>query len=116
MMRSSASRQNASTPSLAPSSPRIGVCGINPHAGKNGLVRYGEEERLIEPGVRLAVAQGIDVRGPLPAGALFFRAARGDVGIVVAMCHDYPPKPTTRRFPMPPAYRPAGADGIPGFG
>ena len=68
--------------------PRIGVCGINPHAGENGLFGYGEEERLIEPGVRLAVAEGIDVRGPLPADTLFFRAARGDFHIVVAMYHD----------------------------
>ena len=68
--------------------PRIGVCGINPHAGENGLFGYGEEERLIEPGVRLAVAEGIDVRGPLPADTLFFRAARGDFDIVVAMYHD----------------------------
>jgi 4-hydroxythreonine-4-phosphate dehydrogenase len=68
--------------------PRIGVCGINPHAGENGLFGYGEEERLIEPGVRLAVAEGIDVRGPLPADTLFFRAARGDFDVVVAMYHD----------------------------
>jgi 4-hydroxythreonine-4-phosphate dehydrogenase len=68
--------------------PRIGVCGINPHAGENGLFGYGEEERLIEPGVRLAIAEGIDVSGPLPADTLFFRAARGDFDIVVAMYHD----------------------------
>lgn len=68
--------------------PRIGVCGINPHAGENGLFGYGEEERLIEPGVRQAVAEGIDVSGPLPADTLFFRAARGDFDIVVAMYHD----------------------------
>jgi len=68
--------------------PRIGVCGINPHAGENGLFGYDEEERQIEPGVRLAAAEGIDVRGPLPADTLFFRAARGDFDIVVAMYHD----------------------------
>jgi len=68
--------------------PRIGVCGINPHAGENGLFGYGEEERQIVPGIARAVAEGIAADGPLPADTLFFRAARGDFDIVVAMYHD----------------------------
>ena len=68
--------------------PRIGVCGINPHAGEHGLFGYGEEERQIEPGVARAAAEGIAVDGPLPADTLFFRAARGDFDVVVAMYHD----------------------------
>jgi 4-hydroxythreonine-4-phosphate dehydrogenase len=68
--------------------PRIGVCGINPHAGEHGLFGYGEEERQIAPGVARAVGEGIAVDGPLPADTLFFRAARGDFDIVVAMYHD----------------------------
>jgi 4-hydroxythreonine-4-phosphate dehydrogenase len=68
--------------------PRIGVCGINPHAGENGLFGRGEEAEKIDPAVREAQARGIDVRGPLPADTLFFLAARGDFDIVVAMYHD----------------------------
>jgi 4-hydroxythreonine-4-phosphate dehydrogenase len=68
--------------------PRIGVCGINPHAGEHGLFGEGEEETKIEPAVRRAVHAGIDVHGPLPADTLFFRAARGDFDVVVAMYHD----------------------------
>jgi 4-hydroxythreonine-4-phosphate dehydrogenase len=68
--------------------PRIGVCGINPHAGESGLFGRGEEEEKIIPAVRAAQARGIDVTGPLPADTLFFRAARGDFDIVVAMYHD----------------------------
>ena len=68
--------------------PRIGVCGINPHAGENGLFGRGEEASKIEPAVRNARARGWDVRGPLPADTLFFLAARGDYDIVVAMYHD----------------------------
>lgn len=68
--------------------PRIGVCGINPHAGENGLFGRGEEATKIEPAVRHAQARGIDVKGPLPADTLFFLAARGDFDIVVAMYHD----------------------------
>ncbi|MFK7692332.1 4-hydroxythreonine-4-phosphate dehydrogenase PdxA [Paenibacillus sp. HJGM_3] len=69
-------------------SPKIAVCGINPHAGENGLFGYGEEEEKIIPGVQKAQAEGIQVVGPLPADTLFFRATRGDFDIVVAMYHD----------------------------
>jgi 4-hydroxythreonine-4-phosphate dehydrogenase len=68
--------------------PRIGVCGINPHAGENGLFGRGEEASKIEPAVKKSQSHGIDVRGPLPADTLFFLAARGDFDIVVAMYHD----------------------------
>jgi 4-hydroxythreonine-4-phosphate dehydrogenase len=68
--------------------PRIGVCGINPHAGENGLFGRGEEAEKIEPAVRAARERGWDVRGPLPADTLFYLAARGDYDIVVAMYHD----------------------------
>ena len=69
-------------------SPRIAVCGINPHAGENGLFGRGEEAEKIEPAVAAAVADGIDVHGPLPADTAFFRAVRGDFDLVVAMYHD----------------------------
>jgi len=68
--------------------PRIGVCGINPHAGEHGLFGHGEEESKIEPAVRACQARGWEVEGPLPADTLFFRAGRGDFDIVVAMYHD----------------------------
>lgn len=68
--------------------PRIGVCGINPHAGENGLFGYGEEEEKIVPAVKLLQARGLDITGPLPADTLFYRAGRGDFDLVVAMYHD----------------------------
>jgi 4-hydroxythreonine-4-phosphate dehydrogenase len=68
--------------------PRIGVCGINPHAGEHGLFGHGEEEEKIEPAIRELQARGINVEGPLPADTLFFRAQRGDFDLVVAMYHD----------------------------
>jgi 4-phospho-D-threonate 3-dehydrogenase / 4-phospho-D-erythronate 3-dehydrogenase len=68
--------------------PRIAVCGINPHAGENGLFGYGEEEEKLQPGIEQALAEGINVTGPLPADTLFFRAGRGDFDIVVACYHD----------------------------
>jgi 4-hydroxythreonine-4-phosphate dehydrogenase len=68
--------------------PRVGVCGINPHAGEHGLFGRGEEEMKVIPAVEAARARGIDVEGPLPADALFYRAGRGDFDLVVAMYHD----------------------------
>jgi 4-phospho-D-threonate 3-dehydrogenase / 4-phospho-D-erythronate 3-dehydrogenase len=68
--------------------PSIAVCGINPHAGENGLFGHGEEEDKIVPAIEAAQAEGIDARGPLPADTVFFRAGRGDFDLVVAMYHD----------------------------
>lgn len=68
--------------------PRVAVCGINPHAGENGLFGNGEEEEKLQPGIERAQQEGINVVGPLPADTLFFRAGRGDFDIVVACYHD----------------------------
>jgi 4-hydroxythreonine-4-phosphate dehydrogenase len=68
--------------------PRIAVCGINPHAGENGLFGHGEEEEKIVPAIERLQADGIDARGPLPADTVFFVAGRGDYDLVVAMYHD----------------------------
>ncbi|RKD69499.1 4-hydroxythreonine-4-phosphate dehydrogenase [Sinobaca qinghaiensis] len=68
--------------------PRIAVCGINPHAGENGLFGQGEEEEKLAPAIEKAQQQGMDVVGPWPADTLFYRAVRGDFDIVVACYHD----------------------------
>ncbi len=66
---------------------RIGVCGLNPHAGEGGHI--GDEElTTIAPAVRAAQSRGIDAVGPLSADALFYYAYRGDYDAVVAMYHD----------------------------
>ncbi len=67
--------------------PRIAVCGLNPHAGEDGL--FGDEERReIGPAIEAARRGGLDVHGPLPADTLFSRARGGEFDIVVAMYHD----------------------------
>lgn len=67
--------------------PRIGVAGLNPHAGEGGL--FGDEEaREIRPAVNDARAAGIDASGPWPPDTLFWRAGRGEFDLVVAMYHD----------------------------
>jgi 4-hydroxythreonine-4-phosphate dehydrogenase len=68
-------------------SPRIGVAGLNPHAGEHGL--FGrEEEMAIVPAIQAARARAIDVAGPFPADTLFVRATRGEFDVVVACYHD----------------------------
>jgi 4-hydroxythreonine-4-phosphate dehydrogenase len=67
--------------------PRIGVAGLNPHAGEGGL--FGREEiEQITPAIEAARAEGFDVKGPIPADTLFYRARRGEFDFIVAMYHD----------------------------
>ncbi len=67
--------------------PMIGVCGVNPHAGDNGVLGT-EDRRLIAPAVRRAQKNGMRVEGPLSADALWplVWAKHFDAG--VAMYHD----------------------------
>lgn len=68
-------------------SPRIGVAGLNPHAGEDG--QFGDEEqRIILPAITLAAQQGIQCSGPFSADSLFLMAVKGQFDGVVAMYHD----------------------------
>jgi 4-hydroxythreonine-4-phosphate dehydrogenase len=73
--------------------PRIGVAGLNPHAGEGGL--FGLEElETIGPAVTAAQAQGIKASGPWAPDTVFMRARSpvngplGEFDVVVAMYHD----------------------------
>jgi 4-hydroxythreonine-4-phosphate dehydrogenase len=66
---------------------RIGVCGLNPHAGEGGELGT-EELSVIGPAIRAAREKHIDVLGPFPADTLFHHHFRGDYDAVVAMYHD----------------------------
>lgn len=66
---------------------RIGLCGLNPHAGEGGL--FGREEiEVLAPDAASLRAGGIDIHGPFPADSLFARAARGEFDAVIACYHD----------------------------
>ncbi|HVU98295.1 MAG TPA: 4-hydroxythreonine-4-phosphate dehydrogenase PdxA [Puia sp.] len=66
---------------------RIGVAGLNPHAGDSGL--FGtEDDGEILPAVLEARRLGYEVDGPVPPDTLFAKAATGHYGGVVAMYHD----------------------------
>ena len=72
--------------------PRIGVAGLNPHAGEGG--RFGSEEiEILAPAIAAARAMGMDVSDPVAPDTVFMRARarlgqRGDFDVVVAMYHD----------------------------
>ncbi|MAE67184.1 MAG: 4-hydroxythreonine-4-phosphate dehydrogenase PdxA [Phycisphaeraceae bacterium] len=67
--------------------PRIGVCGLNPHASENG--QFGDEEtRIITPAIEMARNAGIDAVGPFPADTMFRDGARDRFDLIVAMYHD----------------------------
>jgi 4-hydroxythreonine-4-phosphate dehydrogenase len=67
--------------------PRIGVAGLNPHAGEAGI--FGDEEiKIIKPAVDEARKLGINVKGPISPDAVFYLANIGMFDIVVAMYHD----------------------------
>ena len=67
--------------------PRIGVAGLNPHAGEGG--HLGREEiDVIGPALSAARARGIDAAGPLPADTLFVPAMLSRFDAVLAMFHD----------------------------
>jgi 4-hydroxythreonine-4-phosphate dehydrogenase len=67
--------------------PRIGVAGLNPHAGEGG--HLGREEiDVIGPALSAARARGIDAAGPLPADTLFVPSMLSRFDAVLAMFHD----------------------------
>ena len=67
--------------------PRIGVCGLNPHAGEGG--HLGREEiEIIGPVIERLRDEGLALTGPLPADTAFTRRALAGVDSVLAMYHD----------------------------
>lgn len=72
---------------LGISQPKIGVAGLNPHSGENGM--FGREEiEEITPAIQAARDEGIQADGPVPPDTVFSKARGGWYDIVVAMYHD----------------------------
>jgi len=72
---------------LGKANVKIGVAGLNPHSGENGLFGTEDMEEIV-PAIAAAKAMGYDVEGPIPPDTLFAKAAMGAYGGVVAMYHD----------------------------
>ncbi len=68
-------------------SPRIGVCGLNPHAGEGG--RLGHEEMSeIMPAIEILQNEGINAAGPYPADTIFASHRLSQFDVILAMYHD----------------------------
>ena len=68
--------------------PRIGVCGLNPHAGEHGLFGRREEEKFVAPAVAHARKKKINVTGPLVPDAVFTAGQRKHFDAIVTLYHD----------------------------
>lgn len=74
--------------------PRITVLGLNPHAGENGLLSHGEEEKLIRPAIERVQqecrSQQLDwqIIGPVPPDTAFTPAMRAETDVHICMYHD----------------------------
>jgi 4-hydroxythreonine-4-phosphate dehydrogenase len=67
--------------------PRLAISGLNPHAGEDGSLGT-EDKMIVAPAVEILRADGIDVRGPLPADTMFHDAARETYDCAICMYHD----------------------------
>jgi 4-hydroxythreonine-4-phosphate dehydrogenase len=68
--------------------PRLGVCGLNPHAGEHGLFGHREEDKFVAPAVKRARKKGIDVTGPLVPDSAFTTNVRKKFDAIVTLYHD----------------------------
>jgi 4-hydroxythreonine-4-phosphate dehydrogenase len=67
--------------------PRWAVCGLNPHAGDNGLIGW-EDKKIVFPAVQKLSAKKISVAGPLPADVAWGKTAQGQFDAVACLYHD----------------------------
>jgi 4-hydroxythreonine-4-phosphate dehydrogenase len=68
--------------------PKLVCCGLNPHAGEDGLFGQREEERIIRPAVEAARQRGIQIEGPLPPDTCFLTWRRATTDAYICMYHD----------------------------
>lgn len=82
----------------SPRKVRWALCGLNPHAGDNGLL--GDEEKTtVIPAARRLRASGISIEGPLPADVAWARHAQGDFDACACLYHDQGMIPLKTLYP-----------------
>lgn len=67
--------------------PRLGIAGLNPHAGEGGAMGT-EEQSVIEPAMAILRAEGIELSGPYPPDTMFTPSARAGYDVAICMYHD----------------------------
>lgn len=68
--------------------PKLVICGLNPHAGEQGLFGNQEEEKAIIPATEAARELGIDIEGPFPPDTVFLKWRREQTDAFICMYHD----------------------------
>jgi 4-hydroxythreonine-4-phosphate dehydrogenase len=69
------------------SSPRLALCGLNPHAGEQQ--HFGDEEAtILTPAIQQVRQEGVDVAGPLSADTLFSPQVRKEYDAIICCYHD----------------------------
>ena len=67
--------------------PKIAVCGLNPHAGENGI--FGSEEiNEIIPAIQLLQKKGLNIVGPISSDVIFRKAVQKKFDLIIANYHD----------------------------
>ena len=74
-------------PRFGYSRPRLGLAGLNPHAGEHGVIGR-EDDEVLAPAVAAARQRRVTIDGPFPADTVFVRAVRGEFDAVIACYHD----------------------------
>ena len=72
---------------LGTKEPRIGVCGLNPHAGEGGVLGM-EEREVLDPALDQLRRTMPGLSKCLPGDTVFFRQIKGEFDVVVAAYHD----------------------------
>ena len=72
---------------IPPYIPRIGVCGVNPHAGEGGVIGH-EERDLLNPALENLRKEFPGLSPCQPGDTIFARALRGEFDVVIALYHD----------------------------
>lgn len=67
--------------------PRLGICGLNPHAGEQGYLGH-EEEKILQPVIAQLRQQGFDLSDALPADTIFTPQQWKQFDLIVTMFHD----------------------------
>ncbi len=80
-------RAHALAQSFGVETPRIGVCGLNPHAGEGGILGL-EERDVLDPELDRLRAEMPGLSKCLPGDTVFFRQRKGDFDVVVSAYHD----------------------------
>ena len=67
--------------------PRIAVCGLNPHAGENGIFGSEEIDEII-PAIEILLKKGLNITGPVSSDIIFREAVQNKYDLVIANYHD----------------------------